>query len=116
MQRTIPLFLSVLFFGGLAALAPIAARAQNPPPVPIFPPPGFKIPPADVKCILPGNRLDLQCFIANDPDAKRIRAEEAALFQQALTAARSGKLVPSIKCKLLGSSKSLIQAWLSTAT
>jgi hypothetical protein len=38
------------------------ARAQNPNPAPIFPPPGFVIPPADVPCILPGNRLDLQCF------------------------------------------------------
>ena len=40
-------------------------------------PPGFTIPPSDVPCILPGNRLDLQCFIQNDPDAIRIRAEEA---------------------------------------
>ena len=37
------------------------ARAQNPFPAPIFPPPGFVVPPADQQCILGGNRLDLQC-------------------------------------------------------
>src|SRR5271170_3514698 len=80
----------------------IHARAQNPSPVPIFPPPGFTIPPADVPCILPGNKLDLQCFILNDPDAKRIRAEEAGLFQDALTAAQSGALDPFHQVETLG--------------
>jgi cytochrome c peroxidase len=102
MQRTIPPFLSILLFAGCIALTSIAARAQNPTPVPIFPPPGFKIPPADMPCILPGNKLDLACFIANDPDAKRIRAEEVALFRQALAAARSGKLDPAHQVQTLG--------------
>jgi len=54
--------------------------SQNPtPPGAKVLPAGFTIPPADVPCILPGNRLDLQCFIKNDPDAIRIRAEEAGL-------------------------------------
>jgi hypothetical protein len=77
-------------------------RAQNPTPVPIFPPPGFTIPPADAPCILPGNKLDLQCFVTNDPDAKRIRMEEATLFQQALTAAKSGTLDPFHQVETLG--------------
>src|ERR1039457_7275416 len=54
----------------------------------------YVIPPADLPCILPGNKLNLQCIIANDPDAKRIRAEEAALEAQALAAAQSGTLDP----------------------
>ena len=78
------------------------AQAQNPNPVPIFPPPGFVIPPSDVPCILPGNKLDLKCFIANDPDAARIRMEEAALFQQALAAANSGTLDPFHQVETLG--------------
>jgi cytochrome c peroxidase len=52
----------------------------------------FTIPPADKPCILPGKKLNLQCIIANDPDAKRIRAEEAALEALALAAAQSGTL------------------------
>lgn len=65
-------------------------------------PPGYVIPPADQPCILPGNKLDLQCIIANDPDAKRIRAEEAALEAQALAAALSGTLDPYHQVQTLG--------------
>src|SRR5207248_4416062 len=65
-------------------------------------PPGFTIPPADVPCILPGNRLDLQCFINNDPDAIRIRAEEAGLEAQALAAAQAGGLDPFHQVETLG--------------
>ena len=86
----------------ILVLSTIGVRAQNPTPVPIFPPPGFTIPPADVPCILPGNKLDLQCFIKNDPDAARIRAEEAGLFQDALTAAQSGTLDPFHQVETLG--------------
>ena len=63
---------------------------------------GFKIPPTDVPCILPGNKLDLQCFILNDPDAARIRTEEAGLFQEALAAAQSGILDPFHQVQTLG--------------
>jgi cytochrome c peroxidase len=77
-------------------------RAQNPTPVPIFPPPGFVIPPADVPCILPGNKLDLQCWIKNDPDAARVLAEEAALEAAALAAAKSGTLDPFHQVETLG--------------
>jgi cytochrome c peroxidase len=87
---------------GALLLSSTGARAQNPSPVPIFPPPGFVVPPADVPCILPGNKLDLQCFITHDPDAARIRAEEAKLFQFALTAAKSGKLDPFHQVETLG--------------
>jgi cytochrome c peroxidase len=62
----------------------------------------YVIPPADLPCILPGNKLDLQCIIANDPDAKRIRAEEAALEAQALAAAQSGMLDPYHQVQTLG--------------
>ncbi len=86
----------------ILALSPMSARGQNPTPVPIFPPPGFKIPPADVPCILPGNKLNLQCFIKNDPDAARIRAEEAALEAEALAAAQSGTLDPFHQVETLG--------------
>jgi cytochrome c peroxidase len=55
-------------------------------------PSGYTIPPQDVPCILPGNRVDIQCLIKNDPDFVRIRAEEAGLEAQALTAAKSGML------------------------
>jgi cytochrome c peroxidase len=63
---------------------------------------GFTVPPADKPCILPGNILDLQCIIANDPDAQRIRAEEAALEAQALAAAQSGTLDPYHQVQTLG--------------
>src|SRR6266436_8691968 len=65
-------------------------------------PPGFTIPPEDVPCILPGNRLDLQCFIKNDPDAARIRAEEAGLEAEALAAAQAGGLDPFHQVETLG--------------
>ena len=85
------------------------ARAQNPNPVPIFKPPGFVTPPADVPCIDNStNKLDLQCFIANDPDAARIRMEEAALFQEALTAANSGILDPFHQVETWANSRSSI--------
>lgn len=83
-------------------ISSIQARAQDATPVAIVPPPGFTIPPADKPCILPGNQLDLQCYIQNDPDAARIRAEEEALFQEALAAAQSGTLDPFHQVENLG--------------
>ena len=65
-------------------------------------PAGFTIPPQDKPCILPGNRLDLQCVIKNDPDFIRIRAEEAKLESQALAAAKSGTLDPFHQVQTLG--------------
>ena len=74
MKRSIlPKFVFAAFIVGSLVFSGTAARAQNPTPVPIFPPPGFVIPPSDSACILPGNKLDLQCFIAND----RMRREFA---------------------------------------
>jgi cytochrome c peroxidase len=93
---------------GLTALAILLAvprmSAQGTPPPPLnFPlPPFFQIPPPDQPCILPGQRLNLRCIIANDPDAKRIRAEEAMLEKQALMAAKSGKLDPYHQVETLG--------------
>jgi cytochrome c peroxidase len=65
-------------------------------------PPGYTIPPQDLPCILPGNRLNLQCAIKNDPDFIRIRAEEAQLESQALAAADSGTLDPFHQVVTLG--------------
>ena len=65
-------------------------------------PADFTIPPEDLPCILPGNKLDLQCIITNDPDAKRVRDEEAALEAQALAAAQSGTLDPFQRVQTLG--------------
>jgi cytochrome c peroxidase len=89
------------FIAGLFALPATEARAQNPNPVPIFPPPGFNVPLADVPCILPGNKLDLQCLINKDPDFLRVQAEEAALFQEALMASQ-GTLDPFHAIETLG--------------
>src|SRR5258708_36837563 len=55
-------------------------------------PAGYTIPSQDVPCILPGNKVDIQCLIKNDPDFARVRAEEAGLEAQALAAAKSGML------------------------
>jgi cytochrome c peroxidase len=99
---------SLLSIAGLTALAilmavPDASAQGTPPPqLNFLLPAGFQIPPADQKCILKGERLDLQCIIANDPDAKRIRAEEARLEAQALAAAKSGKLDPYHQVENLG--------------
>ena len=79
-----------------------SAQRTSPPPLKFQLPAGFQIPPADQPCILPGERLNLQCIIANDPDAKRIRAEEAMLEAQALAAAKSGKLDPYHQVQTLG--------------
>ncbi|MDQ1388187.1 MAG: cytochrome c peroxidase, partial [Acidobacteriaceae bacterium] len=99
---------SLISTAGLIALAIFVvvpgASAQGTPPPPLnfqFPA-GYQIPPADQQCILPGQRLDLQCIIANDPDAQRIRAEEAKLEAQALAAAKSGKLDPYHQVETLG--------------
>jgi Di-haem cytochrome c peroxidase len=100
---------SLLSKAGLTVLAiltvapSVSAQAIPPPPIIDFSlPPGFQIPPSDSKCILKGHRLDLQCIIANDPDAIRIRAEEAMLEAQALKAAKSGKLDPYHQVETLG--------------
>jgi hypothetical protein len=84
-------------------VVPVAcAQGTPPPPLNFELPAGFQIPLADQRCILPGQRLNLQCIIANDPDAKRIRAEEAMLEAQALAAAKSGKLDPYHQVETLG--------------
>jgi cytochrome c peroxidase len=101
---------SLLTVAGMTALAMLmvvpGASAQGtpqpPPPLNFQLPAGYQIPPADQQCILPGQRLNLQCIIANDPDAKRIRAEEAMLEAQALAAAKSGKLDPYHQVQTLG--------------
>src|SRR3981189_3478771 len=68
------------------ALLPIGSKkafSQNAPPLSAEAalkfPAGYTIPPQDKPCILPGNKVDIACLIANDPDFIRIRAEEAAL-------------------------------------
>jgi cytochrome c peroxidase len=84
-------------------LVPGASAQGTPaPPLNFKLPAGFQIPPADQQCILNGQRLDLQCIIKNDPDAKRIRAEEAMLEAQALAAAKSGTLDPYHQVETLG--------------
>jgi cytochrome c peroxidase len=75
---------------------------QPAPPLNFQLPAGYQIPPADQPCILSGQRLNLQCIIANDPDFKRIRAEEAMLEAEALVAAKSGKLDPYHQVQTLG--------------
>src|SRR5216683_464286 len=102
MKREIRLGVCAAITGALLLFSSTGARAQNPTPVPIFPPPGFVIPPADVPCILPGNKLDLQCWIKNDPDAARVVAEEAALEAEALAAAKLGTLDPFHQVETLG--------------
>jgi len=84
------------------AVPDASAQGTPPPQLNFLLPAGFQIPPADQKCILRGERLDLQCIIANDPDAKRVRAEEARLEAQALAAAKSGKLDPYHQVETLG--------------
>lgn len=79
----------------------MSSQVPTPPGVKMLPP-GYTIPPADVPCILPGNRLDLQCIIKNDPDFQRVRAEEAALEAQALADADSGTLDPFHQVETLG--------------
>lgn len=99
---------SLLSLASMTALAmltvvPGASAQGTPPPSLNFElPAGFQIPPADQQCILSGQRLNLQCIIANDPDAKRVRAEEAMLEAQALVAAKSGKLDPYHQVQTLG--------------
>jgi cytochrome c peroxidase len=99
---------SLLSTAGFAALAVLMAvpsalaQGSQPPPIDFQLPSFFQIPPADQPCILPGQRLNLQCIIANDPDFKRIRAEEAMLEAQALVAAKSGKLDPYHQVETLG--------------
>ena len=65
-------------------------------------PAGYTIPPQDKPCILPGNKVDIQCLILNDPDFARVRVEEAALEAQALVAAKSGSLDPFHAVETLG--------------
>src|SRR5258708_21456452 len=86
----------------LMAVPGASAQGTPPPPLNFQLPADFRIPPADQQCILTGQRLDLQCIIKNDPDAKRVRAEEAMLEAQALAAAQSGKLDPYHQFQTLG--------------
>jgi cytochrome c peroxidase len=93
----------------IALLLPIGSKkvfSQNalPPPAEkaLTLPAGYTIPPADKPCILPGNKVDIQCLILNDPDFARVRAEEAMLEAQALVAAKSGSLDPFHAVQTLG--------------
>ena len=77
--------------------------SQNPTPPGVKSlPAGYTIPPQDKPCILPGNRVNLQCLIKNDPDFLRVVAEEAGLEAQALAAAKSGTLDPFHQVEILG--------------
>jgi cytochrome c peroxidase len=77
--------------------------SQNPlPPGVKTLPAGYTIPSQDTPCILPGNRVDLQCLIKNDPDFLRVRTEEAGLESEALAAAQSGTLDPFHQVETLG--------------
>jgi cytochrome c peroxidase len=77
--------------------------SQNPQPPGVKTlPPSYTIPPQDKPCILPGNRVNLQCLIKNDPDFIRVRAEEAGLFNEALAEAKSGTLDPFHQVQTLG--------------
>ena len=109
MSRKLSEAVSLLSAAGLTALAILtiastaSAQAIPAPPIVDFPlPTGYQVPPSDAKCILSGHRLDLQCIIKNDPDAIRIRAEEAKLEAQALKASMSGKLDPYHQVETLG--------------
>jgi cytochrome c peroxidase len=99
---------SLLSIAGVTTLAMLmvvpgaSAQHTSPPPLNFALPAGFQIPPSDAQCILPGQRLNLQCIIANDPDFKRVRAEEAMLEAQALAAAKSGTLDPYHQVQTLG--------------
>ena len=100
-----PSLLSIASLTALAMLMVVpgaSAQGTPPPPLSFQLPTGFQIPPADQPCILPGQKLNLQCILANDPDAKRIRAEEAMLEVQALAAAKSGQLDPYHQVETLG--------------
>jgi cytochrome c peroxidase len=85
-----------------ASIAAQNAIAQNLSPEAKTLPAGFTIPPQDKACILPGNRVDLQCLIKNDPDFHRVVAEEAKLESDALAAAKSGALDPFHQVETLG--------------
>jgi cytochrome c peroxidase len=77
--------------------------SQNPTPPGVKSlPAGYSIPQQDMRCILPGNRIDLQCLIKNDPDFIRVMSEEAGLEAQALAAAQSGTLDPFHQVETLG--------------
>jgi len=96
---------SIIICFAFALAASIGSQnvlSQNPPPPAVNVPAGFRIPAQDLPCILPGNRLNLQCIIKNDPDFIRIRAEEAGLEAQALAAAQSGTLDPFHQVETLG--------------
>src|SRR6201988_1633958 len=102
---------SLLSTAGLTALAMLmavpGASAQSAqhapaPPLNFQLPAGYQIPPSDVPCILPGQKLNLECAIATHPDFKRVRAEEAMLEAQALAAAKSGTLDPYHQVQTLG--------------
>src|ERR1700751_4141947 len=102
---------SLLSTAGLTALAMLmevpgaseqSAQHAPAPPLNFQLPSSYQIPPSDVPCILPGQKLNLQCAIANDPDFKRVRAEEAMLEAQALAAAKSGTLDPYHQVQTLG--------------
>jgi len=93
----------IALLSGLFRIPNLSAQATPPPPIVNFSlPSGFKIPPSDQQCILSGNRLNVQCIIANDPDFKRVRAEEAMLEAQALATAKSGTLDPYHQVETLG--------------
>src|SRR5580700_9738108 len=96
---------SIIICFAIALAASISSQSvfsQNPQAPAVNLPAGFRIPSQDLPCILPGNRLNLQCIIKNDPDFIRIRAEEAALEAQALAAAQSGTLDPFHQVETLG--------------
>src|ERR1700730_2651022 len=99
-------FVALLVCCAVALASSISSRkvfSQNPTPPGVKSlPAGYTIPKQDLPCILPGNRVDIQCLIKNDPDFLRVVAEEAGLENEALAAAQSGTLDPFHKVETLG--------------
>ena len=103
MRLRVSVAMTLCFAVALAAsIASRSAFAQHPSPEARTLPAGYTIPPQDKPCILPGNRVNLQCLIKNDPDFQRVVAEEAKLESDALTAAKSGALDPFHQVETLG--------------
>ena len=99
-------FVALLVCCAVALASSISSRkvfSQNPTPPGVKSlPAGYTIPKQDLPCILPGNRVDIQCLIKNDPDFLRVVAEEAGLENEALAAAQSGTLDPFHQVETLG--------------
>jgi hypothetical protein len=114
-------FVAMIVCLAIALLPPISSKkvfSQNALPLAekaLTLPAGYTIPPQDKPCILPGNKVDIQCLIRNDPDLPAYAPKKRGSRRKPWSRQNREVLIPFTQSKLSASWRSSIPICRSTA-